>query len=130
LNFKLESCTKKSTVEKNTEMFDLFGNKVIVKSSPETEANGLVGKTGEIYGHTTPTVTGVEVIGKTDKDFALNVYFEDIKESFWFDEDLIQQLDNGDGTEITLDGVDKKWTKDSTGNWIEEDLSGQSKNKW
>ena len=103
-------------------MFDTFGNKVKIKSSPETETKGLAGKTGETYGHTTPTVTGVEVIGKTEKDFALNVYFDDLKESFWFDESLIEQLDNG--TEMTLDGVDKKWSKDSNGNWIEENLPG------
>jgi len=111
-------------------MFDTFGNKVIIKSSPDTEIKGLAGKTGEILGHTTPTVTKVEVIGQTDKDFALNVYFDDIKESFWFDESLIELLDNGAGTVMTLDGVDKKWTKDSNGNWIEEDLSGNSNKKW
>lgn len=111
-------------------MFDTFGNKVKVKSSPETETKGLAGKTGEIYGHTTPTVTGVEVIGQTNKDFALNVYFGDLKESFWFDESLIEQLDNGAGTEMTLDGIDKKWTKDSNGNWIEEKLAENSTKKW
>jgi len=111
-------------------MFDSFGNKVKIKCSTETEAKGLASKIGEIYGHTTPTVTGVDVIGKTDKDFALNVYFDDIKESFWFDQSLIELLDNGAGTEMTLDGIDKKWTKDSSGNWIEEDLSGKSNKKW
>jgi hypothetical protein len=111
-------------------MFDTFGNKVKIKSSPETETKGLAGKTGEIFGHTTPSVTGVEVIGQTDKDFALNVYFDDRQESFWFDESLIEQLDNGAGTEMTLDRIDKKWTKDSNGNWIEEDFSGNSNKKW
>lgn len=111
-------------------MFNSFGNKVKIKQSPETIEKGFAEKTGEVYGHTTPTVTGVEVIGKTEKDFALNVYFEDLKESFWFDESLIEQLDNGAGTEMTLDGVDKKWTKDSNGNWIEEDLSKDSNKKW
>ena len=111
-------------------MFNTFGNKVIIKSTPETETKGLAGKTGEIYGHTTPTVTDVEVIGQTKKDFALNVYFDDLKESFWFDESLIEELDNGAGTEMTLDGIDKKWTKDSNGNWIEQNLSENSEKKW
>lgn len=116
--------------QKNKTMFDSFGNKVKIKNSPETETKDLAGKIGEIYGHTTPTVTGVEVIGQTDKDFALNIYFDDLKESFWFDESLIEQLDNGAGTEMTLDGIDKKWTKDSNGNWIEENLAENSAKKW
>ena len=111
-------------------MFDSFGNKVKIKSCPETEKKGLAERIGEIYGHTTPSLTEVEVIGQTDKDFALNVYFDDIKESFWFDESLIEQLDNGAGAEITLDGIDKKWIKDSNGNWIEEDLVENGTKKW
>ena len=111
-------------------MFDTFGNKVKIKSSPETETRGLAGKTGEIYGHTTPTVTGVDVIGQTNKDFALNVYFEDIKESFWFDENLIEQIDNGIRTVIKLDGVNKKWTKDTNGDWIEESTNPTNSKKW
>ena len=111
-------------------MFNSFGNKVKIKNTPETEMIGLAGKIGEIYGHTTPTVTGVEVIGQTDKDFALNVYFEDKKEAFWFDENLIEELDKGEGSEFTLDGINKKWRKDSTGNWIEEDLPEKNNKKW
>ena len=40
--------------------------------------------------------------------YAIRSYY-----AFWFDESLIEQLDNGAGTEMTLDGIDKKWTKDS-----------------
>ena len=47
-----------------------------------------------------------------------------------YDENLIEELDNGAGTEMTLDGIDKKWTKDSNGNWIEENLSENSEKKW
>ncbi len=111
-------------------MIDSFGNKVKIKNTPETVSKGLADKTGQVYGHTTPTVTGVEVIGKTDKDFALNIHFDDLNESFWFDEGLIQQLDNGEGTEMTLDGIDKKWTKYSSGNWSEENTRPESKKKW
>ena len=111
-------------------MFNSFGNTVKIKITPDTTSKGFADKTGEIYGHTTPSATGVEVIGKTEKDFALNIYFDDIKESFWFDEGLVVHLDNGEGTEMTLDGVDKKWTKDSASNWIEEDTKPDSKKKW
>jgi len=111
-------------------MFDTFGNTVRIKSNPETKSKGFAGKKGEIYGHTTPSMAGVEIIGKTDKDFAVNVFFSDLYESFWFAEDLIEQIDNGVGAVITLDGVDKKWTKDETGDWIEENTQTKNKNKW
>jgi len=31
---------------------------------------------------------------------------------------------------ITLDGVDKKWTKDSNGNWIEKNTNPSTEKKW
>jgi len=40
---------------------------------------------------------------------------------------LIEKLDNGEGATMTLDGIDKKWTKNSSGEWIEENLR---KKKW
>jgi hypothetical protein len=111
-------------------MFEKFGNKVKIKSSPETGRRGLAGKTGEIFGHTIPSASGVEVIGDTGEDFAYNVFFRDIRASFWFDEDLLEHLDNAAGTTITLDGAEKKWTKNSDGKWVEEDVSPVSKKKW
>ncbi|MDD4604475.1 MAG: hypothetical protein PHF97_11810 [Bacteroidales bacterium] len=111
-------------------MFESFGNKVKIKTTSETEKLGLAGKTGDVFGQTTPSITEVEVIGKTEKDFAINVYFEDLKESYWFDEELIETIDIGTGSVITLDGVDKKWTKDSNGNWIEENTIPSTVKKW
>ena len=104
-------------------MFDTFGNKVRIKRTPETEEKGLANKEGEIYGHTTPSMMDFEIIRTLKEDFAINVHFDDLDQSFWFTEDLIEQLDNGQGTEITLDGIDKKWTKDKNDEWVEEDTS-------
>jgi hypothetical protein len=101
-------------------MFDSFGNKVRIKSSLETEERQLAGKIGEVYGQTTPSMMDLEIIGTQKEDFAVNVFFEDLDESFWFDSELLEDLDNGEGAVITLDGIDKKWTKDKDGQWIEE----------
>jgi hypothetical protein len=79
-------------------MFNTFGNKVKIKSSPETIEKELAGKIGEIFGQTTPSITSVEVIGKPKKNFAVNVQFNDLQESFWFDEDLLEYIDNGEGS--------------------------------
>jgi hypothetical protein len=102
-------------------MFDSFGNKVKIKDSPETQEKGLAGKVGEVYGQTTPSMMDFEIIGTPKDDFAVNVYFEDLKDSYWFDADLLETIDDGQGSVITLDGVDKKWTKGQNGHWIEEE---------
>ena len=96
-------------------MFDTFGNKVKVKSSPLTEEKGLAGKVGEVYGQTTPSIMELEIIGKPKEDFAVNVHFDDLGQSFWFDEELLETIDDGEDATITLDGVDKKWTKGTNG---------------
>ncbi|PIQ14979.1 MAG: hypothetical protein COW67_10890 [Flavobacteriales bacterium CG18_big_fil_WC_8_21_14_2_50_32_9] len=104
-------------------MFDTFGNKVRIRRTPETEEKGLADKEGEVYGHTTPSMMDFEIVGNLKEDFAINVYFEDLSESFWFAEELVEYLNNGQGTEITLDGIDKKWIKGDNGEWFEEDTS-------
>jgi hypothetical protein len=102
-------------------MFDTFGSKVKIKSSTETDSKGLAGKIGDVYGHTTPSIINLEVIGTPKEDYAVNVYFHDLNTSYWFDVDLLEEIDDGQGTQITLDGINKKWIKGQNG-WIEEDL--------
>jgi hypothetical protein len=104
-------------------MFSDFGNKVKIKSTPETFKKGVANKVGEVFGQTTPSNMEVEVIGTPKEDFAVNVYFEDTNESFWFDKELLEHMDNGEGSVITVDGIDKKWIKTANGNWIEKIIS-------
>ena len=104
-------------------MFDTFGNKVRIKRATETEEKGLADMEGEVYGQTTPSMMNLEIIGNLKEDIAINVHFENLGKSFWFAKDLIEHLDNGQGVEITLDGIDKKWTKGENGEWNEEDTS-------
>lgn len=104
-------------------MFNSFGNKVKIKDSPQTREKGLAGKTGDVYGQTTPSMMDFEIIGTPKDDFAVNVYFDDLKTSYWFDADLLETIDDGQGSVITLDGVDKKWTKGQNGQWIDEDTA-------
>ena len=101
-------------------MFGKFGNKVRIKSTPETEEKGLAGKTGEILGETTPSMMDFKIVGSPKEDYAVNVNIEELNKSFWFDADLIEHLDDGQGTEITLLGIEKKWTKLEDGKWSEE----------
>jgi hypothetical protein len=111
-------------------MFNIFGNRVKIISTPETIEKGVAGKIGVIYGYTTPSITGVQVIGNPKEDFALNVLFEELNITHWFNEDLLQHIDDGQGVVMTLDGIDKKWTKGKKGEWFEEDTKlNSTKNK-
>jgi len=102
-------------------MFSTFGNKVMIKNSPQTVEKGLAGKIGVIFGETTPSMINFEIIGTPKEDYAISVHFDDLGESFWFDAELLEQIDAGEGTVMTLDGIPKKWTKGKKGEWIEED---------
>ncbi len=101
-------------------VFPEFGNRVKVLPSDETENKKLAGLCGIVYGETVPSYTGVEVVGVAKDDYAVNVFFEELNEDFWFSADLLEVVDEGVGTEITLDGADKKWVKDENENWVEK----------
>ena len=79
----------------------------------------MAGLVGQVYGETTPSVTGVSVIGHLTRDYAVNVHFEGRKETFWFASESLEFVDHAAGTEIRLDGVPKAWTRKEPGAWIE-----------
>ena len=105
-----------------------FGDCVRIRSSVETESNGVAGLVGQVYGQTTPSLSGVEVIGQLESDYAINVFFEDRHESFWFAPALVEFVDHAPGTEISLDGVAKKWTRMEHGEWREDSVDTKSAN--
>jgi hypothetical protein len=47
------------------------------------------------------------VIEKLTSDYALNVFFDDLRKEFWFAPELIELIDYGAGATITFDGVPK-----------------------
>jgi hypothetical protein len=88
---------------------------------------GVAGLVGQVYGETTPSVTGVTVVGQLVSDYALNVHFEGRTETLWFTPELLELVDHAAGTEITIDGVPKKWTRSDSGEWVE---SSRTKPWW
>jgi hypothetical protein len=96
-----------------------FGDRVRVRQTPATEAAGVAGLVGDVYGETTPSVTGVNVIGELKEDYALNVHFEQREGEFWFNAGDLEFVDHRPGTVITIKGVDKKWVRTETGEWEE-----------
>ncbi|GAA5506993.1 hypothetical protein [Novipirellula caenicola] len=99
-----------------------FGDNVRVLATADTEALRVAGQVGSVYGHTTPSVTGVDVVGVVADDFAINVHFEELDQDYWFAPELLEFVDHGAGTEIMLDGVPKKWTRTADGGWDETDI--------
>ena len=96
-----------------------FGDNVRVLAAPETIERGLAGLTGQIQGVTTPSVTSVDVIGGVAEDCAFAVEIQGRGPAIWFSPNLLELIDHGPGTEITIKGVAKKWTRAADGSWIE-----------
>jgi hypothetical protein len=96
-----------------------FGDNVRICDVQLTKELGFAGLRGVVYGMTTPSITGIEIIGPSGVDYAINVHFEDRKESFWFASELVEIVDHAAGSEITLDGVNKKWIRQSDSSWEE-----------
>ena len=96
-----------------------------VRSTPLTQQLGVAGLVGNVFGQTTPSVTGVDGIGESEGDFAINVFFETRTAGFWFTPELLEFVDHAPGAEIRLDGVSKKWIRSETGEWKELDTAAE-----
>ena len=110
-------------------MFETFGNLVTIKESLETDELELSNKTGEIYGETTPSITEVEVIGDLMADYAINVYFDDLNESFWFAPGLLEPIELDDDFEVEMSIENTTWIKTKEG-WSEPQFKGPNKAWW
>jgi hypothetical protein len=95
-----------------------FGDTVLIRITAETERLGLAGRTGLVYGLTTPSVTNVQVIGNVANDRALAVKLEGEDGPLWFDPDLVEFVDHAPGTAITVGS--RSFTRGANGEWIEE----------
>jgi hypothetical protein len=92
---------------------------VKIRTAPETEAAGIAGRNGVVYGTTTVSVTCVKVIGAPNEDVAVNVVLDESDQSLWLAPALIDFVEHNAGATITFDGVPKTWTRDASGNWVE-----------
>jgi hypothetical protein len=93
-----------------------FGDNVRVRVTPVTESHGVAGLAGTVHGWTTPSVTGVTVIGGVEQDYAVAVHFEQ-RGDVWFTPELLDFLDHGAGQDIRVG--DKQWVRSETGEWLE-----------
>lgn len=70
-----------------------FITHVRVRSAPETDAIGAAGRTGIIVGESTPSSSGISVVGPAPDDFALAVMFDDDRDALWFRPELLEIID-------------------------------------
>jgi hypothetical protein len=104
-----------------------FGDRVRIKQSPETTAAGVAGLEGDVYGFTTPSVTGVDVIGGAPDDYAINVSLNTLGTDRWFRPDLVEFLHYNVGTEMTAGNV--RAVRQADGSWAESFISVPSPNQ-
>jgi hypothetical protein len=90
-----------------------FGDRVKVRRSAETESAGFADRNGIVYGITTVSLSGVEVIGTPKEDTALYVFFEDANDDAWFAPELVELIDHDPGAAKTLDDTSGEWVRSS-----------------
>jgi hypothetical protein len=94
-----------------------FGDNVRVVSTPLTISLGLDGLTGAVYGETTPSMTGIEVVGELTTDYAINVQFDERDDSLWFAPELLEFVDHAPGTTVVV--ANKRLVRSASGEWVE-----------
>ena len=94
-----------------------FGDNVRIRATPLTEQLSLAGLVGNVHGETTPSVTGVKVIGEVTNDYALAVMIEGQDEALWFAPDLVEFVDHAPGTTMEIGG--RRFIRDASGQWRE-----------
>jgi hypothetical protein len=94
----------------------MFDN-VRVVSTPLTKSLGLAGLEGVINGETTPSQTGVEVVGELLEDYAINVQLKGQADTLWFANQLLEFVDHAPGTVIEIGN--KRLIRAPSGEWKE-----------
>jgi hypothetical protein len=100
-----------------------FADEVRIRVTQETRRLGLAGRQGQVFGFTTPSVTGVAVVGSPAEDFAINVHFDDLGTAWWFSNELVEVIGPGTGTVMSLDGQDTQLVRLSDGDWLKRPRS-------
>ena len=107
----------------------LIGDNVRVLRSDITEALGLAGRVGVCHGFTTPSATGVEVVGGATEDIAFALHFEDDgMDEVWFSPALLEFADHAPGLRATVG--DQEFVKAEDGSWVPVEGSPTRTRRW
>ena len=94
-----------------------FGDRVRVRVTAVTEAAGLAGLAGQVFGFTTPSVTAIVPIGDAAADRAYSVSIEARGAEFWLTPDLLEFVDHGAGTKIKIGLHGQEMVRTAAGTW-------------
>ena len=95
-------------------MFD----RVAIRPAPVTVDAGIAGRSGTVYGHTTPSLGYAEgLIGDPVDDLAVNVAIDGTDRTVWLTPDLVEFVDHQPGVTMR---VGEKWLRrEADGSWRE-----------
>jgi hypothetical protein len=94
-----------------------FGDRVRIRRAAETEAAGIAGRTGQVFGTTRPSFSGVAVLGSPAEDVALGVAIDNSGRQIWLEPAFVEFVGHQEGLTVTLDGVPKTWARTESGFW-------------
>ena len=80
-----------------------------------TEQEGIAGQTGIVHGFTTPSQTGVEVVGDCTDDYAIAVTIEGSSSAIWLPENFLEPVDRQLGTTVQIGS--RRLIRDEQGQW-------------
>ena len=83
---------------------------------------------GTVYGETTPSIMGIEVIGELTSDYAINVQLDGRDESLWLAPQLVEFIDHAVGTEMVIG--DRRFIRDADGEWLPDQPLPSAKAWW
>jgi len=92
-----------------------MGDRVCIRENDDPIAHVLSGRCGIVYGDTTPSISAVDVIGRTNFDYAVNVCLDGDSASSWYALELIEFIERGDGTTIKVG--EHTYTRRADGGW-------------
>jgi hypothetical protein len=93
---------------------------VRIRATADTEALGLAGLVGSVYGWSVPSSSGVEpIVGPVPSDFVISVYLEARNEQIWIAPELTDDLGDGTGRTPALEGVPVRWVQRTDDAWEE-----------
>ena len=94
----------------------MFGDRVRIRSTPETVGLGIAERVGVVYGQSIPSKSGVgPVVGDRGEDYAFNVDFQDGSDGLWYAPHLVDFVDFAPGTEVMVGS--EFYVRTSAGGW-------------
>jgi RNase P/RNase MRP subunit p29 len=91
-----------------------IGHRVRVIKVPQTESSGIAGRIGNLAGFTTPSRTGIEILGVAEHDIAFNVTFQNPDDSAWLAPEYLEFIGRTSALEIDIYGKRWSWRAEGT----------------